>query len=385
MTLQGSRYGFCPYPNAIVEFEFRQMKEYLQRNGGFEDTMHLLEEPYWRLDETAFATSSNGEKSNVFVLQPVSSLPDCGNFFLSEEEVARGKQDEDFRNTRETERKASSEKWWKIFESTQKLFQEGSKALPEEDRKKYLISVTHDEVTRGILSNPNCKVQSIYFERNISGIDDALAKGDPVAAVYKDSIKGSEGGGAERIPDPISAQKLDALRVDCKSRLNADQIYTYPVNWIGDGKLDKKALNPPDEWKEYLETFSVDVLKAICFSFIADYKIPVQDEVMSEAIIQHDNVASKLKNFGFSRDGLINDVISYISGVDESASSSQYNLSKAFVIEGSSGVGKSWIMCQVNKSRKIINNHGCKDNHGCINSLFHVLFALSKSYEYSLT
>ena len=48
----------------------------------------------------------------------------------------------------------------------------------------------------------------------------------------------------------------------------------------------------------------------------------MMDEVISEAIIQHDNVALKLKNIGFSQDGLINDVISYVSGAGEMASSS---------------------------------------------------------------
>lgn len=58
---------------------------------------------------------------------------------------------------------------------------------------------------------------------------------------------------------------------------------------------------------------------------------------------------SKLTSFGFSRDSLMNEIIDYASGaVGESASSSRsFNLIKAFVIEGASGVGKSWIMCQV--------------------------------------
>lgn len=127
--------------------------------------------------------------------------------------------------------------------------------LSQEARKKYLISVTHDEVTRGILCNPNCKLQAIYFERNINGIDDALANGDPVAAVYKDSIKVSQDG-TERIPDPISVEKLYALQGDCKSRLNEDRIFTYVVDWIGAGALDKNQQLSPNEWEKYIEMSS---------------------------------------------------------------------------------------------------------------------------------
>ena len=81
-TLQGNRYGYCPFPNIILESEFREIKVCLQRESGFEATLHFLGEPYWRLDETAFAHSSNGEKSNVYILQPVSSLPGCKKFFI---------------------------------------------------------------------------------------------------------------------------------------------------------------------------------------------------------------------------------------------------------------------------------------------------------------
>jgi len=61
-----------------------------------------------------------------------------------------------------------------------------------EQREKCVISATHDEVNRGILPNPNCNEQALYFERIIEGIDEEMAsedkKNNAIASSFKDSI-----------------------------------------------------------------------------------------------------------------------------------------------------------------------------------------------------
>ena len=109
MTIQGSRYGFCPLPNIIKQEEFDMIKQYLIADGNFTDTLKYLEEPYWCLDTTAFSVNENGSKEgNVYELQPVSSLPKCEEFLLSEE-IVRGRNDSIFKTNREQERKDSSD------------------------------------------------------------------------------------------------------------------------------------------------------------------------------------------------------------------------------------------------------------------------------------
>ena len=284
----------------------------------------------------------------------MSTLPRCENYFLSEEDVVKGRSDESFKAARELERKASSSEWWGAFESMQKLFQYGCRSLSDERSKnKYLISVTHDEVTRGIIDNINRKVQAIYFERNIEGIDDALTSSDAdnirLAAMYKDSVPVNAVNDpyGPKVPDPISAQKLSALRSQCKSLLDEGQIFEYTVPWVASGKLDKKNLHPPAEWDVYLDTFCSDVLRTVGRSLVVDYTPPVQDDLVSELISQHDDVRSKLQNVGFSREDLFSQIMSYVKGEGDSASSSQFDKSKALVVVGTSGVGKSWIICQV--------------------------------------
>ena len=96
VTLQSHRYGFCPFPPVVLKLEFDAMRTALVGNSAF----YLLEAPYWKLDESA--------DPMVYQLQPVSSLPGCEHYLLSDEDKARGMQDEAFKREREEQRKAAS-------------------------------------------------------------------------------------------------------------------------------------------------------------------------------------------------------------------------------------------------------------------------------------
>ena len=92
---------------------------------------------------------------------------------------------------RENRRRDSVAMWWTLFENIQKALRDGAgKTLTGLEQEKYFISVTHDEVNRGLLRNAKAELQSIYFDRVIVGIDEALAS-DYLASSFKDAVWGN--------------------------------------------------------------------------------------------------------------------------------------------------------------------------------------------------
>ena len=76
VTLQGDRYGWCPYPAKIEKAEFEQILAAARSSGIFhEDKLAFLQEPYWKIDVSCVP--------QIYVLQPISSMPGCGAYLIS--------------------------------------------------------------------------------------------------------------------------------------------------------------------------------------------------------------------------------------------------------------------------------------------------------------
>lgn len=110
----------------------------------------------------------------MYDLQPISSLPECTNYFLSDDDITRGNRDTSFKSARGALQRLASVRWWCIFGEIQSLLREASALsdLTVDEKKKYEICVTHDEVNRGILNNLNVNRQSFCFFRTIDYVDD---------------------------------------------------------------------------------------------------------------------------------------------------------------------------------------------------------------------
>ena len=66
----------CPFPAKIKEAEFEQIRSVARASGKFsEDKLAYLEEPYWKLDISC--------DPQIYVLQPISSMPGCGAYLIS--------------------------------------------------------------------------------------------------------------------------------------------------------------------------------------------------------------------------------------------------------------------------------------------------------------
>ena len=113
VNMQSHRYGYRPFPEKIECLEFESIVAALMETRHAEACSEYLNAPYWLKDETSVPP--------VYRLQPVSSLPQCEHFLLSDDEKDRGLRDPDFKKKRMELMHASSSRWWGVFEKMQML------------------------------------------------------------------------------------------------------------------------------------------------------------------------------------------------------------------------------------------------------------------------
>ena len=78
LTLQSMRYGYRPFPNTIRQLEFDAITSAVASD----PDAFYLQEPYWRVDYAAVPP--------VVQLQPISKLPGCEAFLLSDADKGSG-------------------------------------------------------------------------------------------------------------------------------------------------------------------------------------------------------------------------------------------------------------------------------------------------------
>ena len=364
ITLQSGRYGYRPFPDAIEAEEFQRIREYLSTTVTSTSNelntpkldLSLLMEPYWKLEEAA--------EPQYYKLQPISSLPGCEFYILSEEDLEKAKNDTLYKLERDQLRKLASDNWWKIFTSTQELLRIGSETLSDEQKLKYFISVTHNEVNHGIFQNDNYLSQAMYIERNIIGIDEALQSENKeeriIASLYKDietlptSTSTTNTTNEKKLFDEY--QLLRQLQDQCRSLLSSNGlIFCHNVPWVDYRTLDPKNATPPIEWREYLESFGKEVLAAVADSIFARYKRPATDFLTIDLKSQHDSVLSKIQDKGFLREDIMNHITNYVLNQNNNSNNNNdNNNNKPLIVHGNSGCGKSWIMCQAVKRLKSV-------------------------------
>ena len=342
VTLQSHRYGYRLFPSVIEKAELESIKAALARGNirtlftnSKGKTVDLLDEPFWRCNESC--------DPQVYELQPINTLPDCEHYLVSEADKIRGDIDPAFKQEREARRKDSEENvWWKYETEMQRLLRDGALGanLSTEAQRKFEISVTHDEVMRGITRNPLARQQSMCFMRNIDGMRAATvaavnkaANSDPTAFDYCDTTS-----------DAKIETLLDDLKRDIHSSALDQTKYQFEstLPWVSGGKLfggkDKNTgalINPkaPVEWTTYIDTFVKDFVAGIKAQTHANYRAPITNPLVAELVNQYKLVKTKVKTKGFARQEIIDRLL---VGDGEPVT----------VLHGQSGAGKSWLMCK---------------------------------------
>ena len=139
VSFLGARYGYRPFPAVISDPDFCTLLAHITN-----ETSKELVLNWFRRDDNCLAPG-------VYRLQPVSAMyPD---FTSPDADLQR----------------AASGKWWRDFETMQTALRAASEFLPADSKVRPLfsISVTHEEVMRGLLENPRRNEEALVYSRSI--------------------------------------------------------------------------------------------------------------------------------------------------------------------------------------------------------------------------
>ncbi|XP_070534262.1 NACHT and WD repeat domain-containing protein 2-like [Ptychodera flava] len=312
VTFLCQKYGYRPFPPKIPAAEFEVMRQVLVRNNA---SVRLLDEWFQRDDNCV---------PPVYILQPISSRL-----------VHFKDNDNPERMT------ADRNKWWEIFEALQYQLRyaatvcQQERKMTEKQAAKFRISVTHDEVTHGILDAPgNKEDHCVCFIRKFNDLNQRV---DHKEAKNFIDIKWDN-----NQVDAEAQQLLTFLREkQLPSCLKQSNLIVSTLNNWSEKGVD---VNIP-EHKQYLDSFLKrfhDTMVAMIDRAFERDKNHISNEPMYEEILQHLTFC-KLKCTTFhGRQDLLSEVQVYLQ---ERANGNQ-NTASPMVIYGESGSGKTSVVAK---------------------------------------
>ena len=127
LTILGNKYGFRPLPAKISQSEFDKLIRSLRSQS--QPTNDL----------TDFYLLDTNNVPPIYILKP---------------------QDDSI----------SKDEWWDISQDLQQKLQLAARQLPAEEREKYFVSVTEQEIHEGCFKNENRNSQVVYVNRELADI-----------------------------------------------------------------------------------------------------------------------------------------------------------------------------------------------------------------------
>ncbi|XP_028397582.1 NACHT domain- and WD repeat-containing protein 1-like [Dendronephthya gigantea] len=306
ITFLGQKYGYRPFPAKIEENEFQQL---IGAVDGDEDRATL--QRWFRLDSNAVPRE--------YILQPVTSiLPNYRN--ESNQEL----------------RKAASSEWWTCFERMQMALRKAAmKTLGKNEQQKYVMSVTEDEIRRGIITATEPEKHCFWFKRVISDLNENIA--DKKAGSFIDKVWGQSSA------DKEAQEYLNTLReVDLPKVLPKKNTNTYNVKWSTQG-IDPKHEQSHDQYIKNLCQDFHSVLTKMIEEGIAEKlsKERSNDEEIFDEVFQHGIFCQKKCKSFHGREPFLEDIRNEIE-----------NGSTTVILHGESGCGKTSVMAKLASSVK---------------------------------
>ncbi|XP_078369383.1 uncharacterized protein LOC144653297 [Oculina patagonica] len=302
ITFLGQKYGYRPFPAQISASEFEKLLGAVDNK----DDLQLLKHWFWRDDNSVPAQ---------YLLQPIPSLlPDYRNY-----------------DNEELRRKASGE-WWTAFERMQVVLRMAAdKALDEKsERHKYYMSVTEDEIRRGIINASNPSKHCFWFKRVISDLQTNI--GSKNAGKFMDKTWG-----ANSSVDETAQKFLNVFREnDLPQALPSTNIMNYDIKWSDNG-VDPSASTEHSQYIEKLCTDFYGTLTQMIDNGIQEKEASGARDPIVEEIFQHGSFCQKkCSSFQGRKDFL------------EAAKNTLVNHDKhSLVVYGASGCGKTSIMAKI--------------------------------------
>lgn len=294
ISLFAHKYGYRSLSREINGEEFRKIQGAVTNQADLE---HLLR--WYELDSNAVP--------DVFLLKPISrNIPD----FLSK----------DF----ETQKKAKSQ-WWSESERLMEIIDRGaSEGLDEASARKYKISVTELE-TEVALNADNAIKNSFWFRKDFKDIE----KQENCYTLSRY---------IECLGDEEVWQKARAMNKDLKgrmtSKLNADHVHTYELNWT------EKGIDPDcSEHADYLEKITTDFQNQMIASIDESIRERETNKKLTlrpdhEEFMEHAVLVKKKCDGVRGRDHIVKKIKDYVLGDSK----------EPLVVHGESGCGKTSIM-----------------------------------------
>ncbi|XP_015761026.1 PREDICTED: uncharacterized protein LOC107340178 [Acropora digitifera] len=302
ITFLGQKYGYRPFPAKISATEFESLLEAVDNR----DDHQLLTE--W------FCKDDNAVPSQ-YLLQPITSrLPQYRD---PENEEAR--------------KKASAD-WWTTFERMQIVLRTAAdKVFDEDERLKYHMSVTEDEIRRGIIAVSSPENHCFWFKRVITDL--IQNTDDRNAGKFVDKMYGETNSLDE------SAQNLlsNLREKDLPTALPATNVIQYDVKWTSEG-ISPRASTEHAEYLEKLCSDVYNVLTRMIHEAIKNKESGDGKDLIAEEVLQH---ALFCKRKGLACQGRDD----FLKEVRQSMLENEKH--RVVVLHGESGCGKTSIMAKI--------------------------------------
>ena len=304
ITFLCDKYGYCPFPSHIQEREFEELLSYVT-----EDKNKALLLKWFKKDENLLIPE--------YILQKVSLV-------ISEYNDDDGAKRNQARN-----------QWWSDFEVMQVALKSAASKLVNTDRQKYYeVSVTEQEILKGLLETDHPEKTAFMIKRNIRGIEERCE--EQGASKFID-IDWSTNGVNQEARERLLLLKNEKL----PNVLSKQSIKCYDVEWSSNGIKR-------DSHEKYLQ----DVTDTICRQVFDSCKdcfmqrnimFNVKDSIefrLEKELRQSMMHMTKLTKSAVPRDKILSAIDSYLF----SETSSSFDQSSPLVITGNPGSGKSTIM-----------------------------------------
>ncbi|KAL9973170.1 hypothetical protein ACROYT_G019587 [Oculina patagonica] len=302
ITFLGQKYGYRPFPAKIPASEFEKLLGAVDNK----DDLQLLKHWFWRDDNSVPAQH---------LLQPITSLlPNYRNY-----------------DNEELRKKASGE-WWTAFERLQVVLRMAAdKALANKsERHKYYMSVTEDEIRRGIINASNPSKHCFWFKRVISDLQANITSNN--AGKFMDKTWG-----ANSTVDETAQKFLNVLReTDLPQALPSTNIVNYDIKWSDNG-VDPSASTAHSNYIEKLCKDFYGTLTQMIENGIQEKETSGARDAFAEEIFQHGSFCQKkCKSFHGRKEFL------------KAAKNTMVKHDKhSVVLYGESGCGKTSIMAKI--------------------------------------
>ncbi|XP_061189796.1 NACHT and WD repeat domain-containing protein 2-like [Saccostrea echinata] len=296
VTFLNQRHGYRALQTVITWEEFTQLMEALRTMGEDLSSFNI-----WYKEDT-------NSIPPVFVLQQISSI--IPNYKIKDPEAMRNWE------------RVAEEMRDKLQKASQHCFEEGK--MTEEEKHKYFMSVTEEEIEQGILKSPGNPVDHcLCFVRIIEDIDKNL--GHSKAWRYIDMTGSTINQEAQKLLNQLREDKLPKV-------VSKDKIQRSLVRWS-----DKEGINREDH-KGYLTNFAEQFYGGI--KSLLDKSVSMESELSKDnlyiEVLQHLTMAKERCAMFHGRQEILDKISSYLREGEK----------EPFTIYGPSGSGKTSIIAE---------------------------------------